>query len=1141
MMHCTVSLLLLYSSMVDVTAQSRSGGPTDRPLTAIEPVVYWETEPTVLSATESGEAELNFVSVRKSQSFLPGVRLDLPPRLDVQLSTQLADFVATTLRQSTQFALYRTEPTDADDGATSQSLDSFAAENPNVVEIYRRVAADGSTDCQPSYYPREAARLDVSKGQSQSVVGASRCPPIRKIVRQVDFPALNTTNEISFIQDLAERSLSQNASNGLWKILRTPNAEQMTVFDPGLEEQQNPSRASGPVRLGYWILRPTVLRAGDRSRMNIELLTSLVNEVNYSDVLLDFWSAGSLVENPNWGRSRWQEEARSSLLEVDVNPVGPWTSDTPVQVLSVALQRGEAPHREWLLVSYAPNRRGQTVSVRIPEYAEVLIDTDQNGTLHHIVEQSLAVTRLSRTEVNEATDQRIEGFIEAPSEYSTYANISPRPLQILAPRSPAAYWKLDEPGNSPAEMLVDATGNGNDAISSVWGTSSTAGRIDGARRFAGGYATAPITPALQSASFSLSAWVSAQSYPSSGRLAVIYSTFAPDASGWVVGLSDDGRIVVSVGDGLHAPWLLSSKHLTVGEWKHIAVTFNATTGIATIYIDGLQDMKGTFTGSRSSTTSPIATIGRASWTGSYYFTGALDEISVFPAVLDSAEVAADAAPSMPTPDQTQDVVVRTTEEFRSVIALGVDPGVVIKVAPGDYIGPFPSRSHERALHGTSEQPIVITALDPSSRPTIHWRNSWLGPLKYVAFRDLDFTGRINIDGAVNPSGRRNIGVSFDGIRWSLCGWGGQAECLKVTKGDAMSIERVTFFAVQAYRAGLARLTPEDRSRMSPYTLAQIDSSLANDQNMGRATDMPIDFVAVNDSVIRSVSMETCGSHACIQIKGGSSRNLVENNVLSGWAIPHFRLVSRTINLAGGTNDAFFREEGHRQFEAYDTIVRGNRIECGDACGAIATQIGTEWSNNTHSMIAGQGNCVSPSIEPGSRWAMRLTTEASSDHVDEVRPSQDAVLARNVWVYKKCASSAEFVNRSKLCAEDVDLNLPGQDCVAHKTINWRENVVYELDWDASIDREVNPWDANQRVRHCHATVSQVAQDWDSGSGVGLGDVSGQCIGRQGENGVDPQLVDAGMPSMRILEPEYTDRGIGANALFPWGVAPQVGVK
>ena len=720
----------------------------------------------------------------------------------------------------------------------------------------------------------------------------------------------------------------------------------------------------------------------------------------------------------------------------------------------IVVSVGDGTRAPWLVSSGAlPLNQWRYVTATFDEWtgaAKIYIDgqLDTTGGFSDPKANTSANPVLGRA--SWANTYYFDGTLDELSLYSvaldggevanTYQSFPPAPAQN--PRTAIAAWKLDEASGAAGANLVDSSGAGNGATVGGAGITPTAGRVNGGQRFQAAWATVALTPPLQSRTFSVSAWVSPSSFPSAGRLAVIYSSFASNNTGWMIGLNDQGRIVVSVGDGTRAPWLVSSGALPLNQWRYVTATFDEWTGAATIFIDGEPNATGGFSNPKANTTAN-PTIGRASWANTYYLDGILDELSVYPVALNGTEVLSQYASLASAPATVpSEVIISTTQGLKNVFANGVPPGTIVRLAPGDYIGPFQGNPSGLALRATYAAPIVITALDPNKPPVIHFRSSWLGPLKYVYFQQLDFTGRINIDGSTAPSGLRNYGVVLRDIRWSLCGWGGAGECLKVTKGEAMTVEHVTYFAVQAYLAGLKDIGPEDRVRMSSYTLAQVDAALAAGTNLGNSTQMPIDFVAQNLSIIRAVRMERSGYHASIQIKGGSSGNIVEDNTLSAWSVRHVALVNRNINLGGGTCELCFREEGFRQFESYNTIVRGNRIECGDACGAIAGQTGTEWTNNTHWMGAGRGNCDSPSQEQGSRWAIRLTNETVPDHMDEVRPSQNARFERNAWVYNYCSSSAEFVNRNKVCADDVDLESPGNDCVAKKTIQWKDNVVYE---------------------------------------------------------------------------------------------------
>lgn len=1338
--RCVLLGLLLYGPLEPGSAQPYPFEDVGSSRQLLAPIVYWEVDPVPLPDRASALGQTIPDLAKTGPGFLPGFLLS-EPSPSRSAAKREADRVIDALRAQGVVSLYRTDRMLHEAPTVESWRAFFTSGSPKtavLLDLKDKMTAGPSPVCAEGGRGRSSG--DTLTAQSLADSFVQDILPCSAVHRRVN----TVTPQPSYSSDSKQIVWNPDERVSNWTVLQAPVAP----VEPAVDQRRvDAKHAKGALRLAAWMHRPNALRAADGRSASTKLVRDIAEEINTSSVLRLFWSE-DLPARPVLIRS-----APGSSWP---NPREDRSENADLPVTTLVLQRDQAPRREWLLVSHSTSDRQEKVLVQIPGYAEVFIDVGPSGSLHHVLERSAITRELgSSSAATEEVGVSGGGVFELEASVAALTEASNQ----QSGHGPVAHWKFEESGSTSGEILFDASGNRNHAVSSIWGNSPTQGKLGTARRFSGGYASIVPPPDLWNTSFSVSVWVQPNSYPSGGKLAVIYSCMTQSIRGWAVGLSDDGRAVLTIGDGAKTPWLLSSAVLPKGEWGHIAVSYDASTRNAVIYVNGQRNTNRIFNSAQPGAAQQpsLATIGRASWTDSYYLDASLDELSLYQTALNSTEVEAayeegttQPPPSSPrtpsvhwTLDETADGgvglwldssgnanhltpsawgaspvagrvsgawrfgggygqvglspilqsqsfsmgawiqpttypatgrfaaifsnvsssitgwfvgldhegrvvlsigtgtaspwlvssgqlplgewtridvtfdyltrtariyiaaalnrtgqfanptinnttnptvaraswlpsyyfegvldeitihqvalteqeivqlaaapplvperIIQTTADLRDLFQSGVEPGTTVRIARGDYIGPFASRSRTNALAGTSDRPIVITALQPTERPVIHWRNSWLGSLRYVEFHQLDFTGRINIDGDPDPSGPRHYGVSFRDIEWSLCGWGGQSECLKATKGDAMTIEFVTFYAVQAYKAGLSRLTQNDRARMSPYTLEQVDAAIAAEKDLGRSTDMPIDFVAVNNSLIRSVHVETSGTHAAIQIKGGSSGNVVENNVLSGWAVPHFRMTSRTINLAGGTCDLCFRNEGYRQFEAYNTTVRGNRIECGDACGAIATQVGTRWVNNTHWMVAGQGNCVSPSTEPASRWAMRLTNEASADHLDEVRPSHDAAFERNVWVYKKCASSAEFVNRGILCADGVNLELPGQDCVAHRSMRWVDNVVYQLDWDARIALESNPWDPNLRVRHCHATVTQVAQNWDSGNTAGLGDVSGQCVGRQGENGIDPLLVDPGLPSMRISEPAYTSLSVGANSLFPWGLAAKAGAR
>jgi hypothetical protein len=119
-------------------------------------------------------------------------------------------------------------------------------------------------------------------------------------------------------------------------------------------------------------------------------------------MLRRFWQEGRLVANPKGGHP--YEEAltpelssrpRWFLLDSPANPPRPWQLSTPLAVYSLALVRGRAPHREWLVYAFSPLKKSAVVPVRIPGGPQAMVSTAQRGAFTRIEEgSSLPVARV---------------------------------------------------------------------------------------------------------------------------------------------------------------------------------------------------------------------------------------------------------------------------------------------------------------------------------------------------------------------------------------------------------------------------------------------------------------------------------------------------------------------------------------------------------------------------------------------------------------------------------------------------------------------------------------------------------------------------------------------------------------------------
>ncbi|HEV2443854.1 MAG TPA: hypothetical protein VGT07_15125 [Steroidobacteraceae bacterium] len=169
----------------------------------------------------------------------------------------------------------------------------------------------------------------------------------------------------------------------------------------------SPDRYGGMVQFGMWLLRPRVVRdfrnSLDDERIRFgpyfDRIMEAVARVHRNPVLRDFWQHGHLVANPVGGhpyevaltpelasRPRW------FLLDSPANPPRPWELTTPLAVYALALVRGRAPHREWLVYAFSPLERSEVVRVRIPGGPEATVRAASRGAFTRVQEGNPPVT-----------------------------------------------------------------------------------------------------------------------------------------------------------------------------------------------------------------------------------------------------------------------------------------------------------------------------------------------------------------------------------------------------------------------------------------------------------------------------------------------------------------------------------------------------------------------------------------------------------------------------------------------------------------------------------------------------------------------------------------------------------------------------
>ncbi|MEA2110994.1 MAG: hypothetical protein U9P71_02985 [Campylobacterota bacterium] len=218
-----------------------------------------------------------------------------------------------------------------------------------------------------------------------------------------------------------------------------PNfAKQLSLSDNWTME--SPEEYRGFIQLALWLTRPSVIREsidksvdwienGDDIKKYFQEIVDSVEMIHNNELLHQFWSQGILVANADYNGvndnaipSQYVNSNRWFLLDVDINPRQPWNTGDYINVWAVALSLGEAPNREWLLYVQSPEGDQENISVNVPGYKEVIVDSNKEGAFYVIEEaQSSTQTIATRTAalvpaVTPDTETDIEGTnpVEAP-------------------------------------------------------------------------------------------------------------------------------------------------------------------------------------------------------------------------------------------------------------------------------------------------------------------------------------------------------------------------------------------------------------------------------------------------------------------------------------------------------------------------------------------------------------------------------------------------------------------------------------------------------------------------------------------------------------------------------------------------------
>ena len=204
--------------------------------------------------------------------------------------------------------------------------------------------------------------------------------------------------------------------------------------------------------------------------------------------------------------------------------------------------------------------------------------------------------------------------------------------------SPVGHWKLDD-GNGV--IVADASGNGF-AGALVNRPTWTSGWLGGGLSLNGtnDYVQIPNPGPLSPQKLTLSLWVNPSSFANANGSSMLANVGLRDGSDGHYGLAIDttGRPVamVSIGEGEGNTSYLKGSALTVGQWSHLAMTYDNAT--LKLYVDGVG--AGQVSINRVRTTSPAPLVVGRRGDAAQYFKGVLDDVQLYSQALSATDITA---------------------------------------------------------------------------------------------------------------------------------------------------------------------------------------------------------------------------------------------------------------------------------------------------------------------------------------------------------------------------------------------------------------------------------------------------------------------------------------------------------------------
>lgn len=200
-----------------------------------------------------------------------------------------------------------------------------------------------------------------------------------------------------------------------------------------------------------------------------------------------------------------------------------------------------------------------------------------------------------------------------------------------------AAWLFDECGSAGATVVQDSSGNNiNGTIYGTpsWDTSTYAPSSKCALDFNGtsNYVNFPTTPNIDNGSFTVSSWIK--------RLRTSWSANEDVVSkNWpIIFLRSSNYVYCEFPKLVTSLGLTSVRKITDNNWHNIVCTYDVTTNVRNIYIDGTLDNTGIAAGPLSGSNSSPWQLSNSVSYGTNFLYGVIDDVRVYSSAITAEAV-----------------------------------------------------------------------------------------------------------------------------------------------------------------------------------------------------------------------------------------------------------------------------------------------------------------------------------------------------------------------------------------------------------------------------------------------------------------------------------------------------------------------